>query len=59
MVGFMGHNLFLDCRDEVKHTLGVVVANVLEEGFIWAVAASFESTWTLTTLVLRHTLFLS
>jgi hypothetical protein len=33
-VGFMGHNLFLDCRDEVKHTLGVVVANVLEKAFI-------------------------
>jgi hypothetical protein len=33
-VGFTGHNLFLDCRDEVKHTLGVIFADVLEEGFI-------------------------
>jgi hypothetical protein len=33
-VSFMGHHLFLDDGDKVKHILGVVVANVLEEAFI-------------------------
>lgn len=66
MVSFTGHHLLLHCWDEVESTLRVVVANVLKEGFIkealamqlQAVAASFESTCTLTTFVLRRTLFL-